>query len=465
MALPGGPFNGDRLEAFARGFRLQGENLPARTASNERTVVAPGVSFAVAGVHVESAAHSSQLKRPLVSTDKIDYRPGERVVIRGASWRPGETIALLIREQPARHADVTLWATADARGRFTNSQYVTEPHDLGVRFTLTATGPLSGTATVQFTDGHAIAFGPGGSNYKIAQSTGVIVPGTVDTGNHCDDCTTLVPLPFDYTLYNTIFPAGSDLAVSSNGVAQFVSDDSDFDNVCLPTGTFSYAILAHWDDLRTDDSGLGIFTSISGSAPNRIFNIEWRAVHFEDEDAHFNFEIRLYEGQARFDLIYGDLAVNNPDFRRGASATVGVQSTESTEFTEYSCEESDALPAGRRLTFTRNDPPTIASMTASPPNLFPSDRRMTRVNLTVVATDDSGVAPSCLIDSVLSNQAPLGVGPDIVIVSAVPPMAVDLRAERPSGAANRKYTITVKCTDADGAFSTMQKVVEVTGVR
>jgi hypothetical protein len=51
----------------------------------------------------------------------------------------------------------------------------------------------------------------------------------------------------------------------------------------------------------------GIFTSVSGVAPNRIFNIEWRAVYFADDSATANFEVRLYENDPslRFDVIYG----------------------------------------------------------------------------------------------------------------------------------------------------------------
>ena len=47
----------------------------------------------------------------------------------------------------------------------------------------------------------------------------------------------------------------------------------------------NYAIMPHWDDLRTDQQPgcaafpggtCGIFTSVTGTPPNRIFNIEWR---------------------------------------------------------------------------------------------------------------------------------------------------------------------------------------------
>ena len=56
--------------------------------------------------------------------------------------------------------------------------------------------------------------------------------------------------------------------------------------------------------------GFGIFTSVSGNAPNRIFNIEWRAQYFPGSGSA-NFELRLYEGQRRFDVIYGTLTNGN----------------------------------------------------------------------------------------------------------------------------------------------------------
>jgi hypothetical protein len=53
-------------------------------------------------------------------------------------------------------------------------------------------------------------------------------------------------------------------------------------------------------------NGCGVFTSISGTAPNRIFNIEWRVVRRENDIQTGNFEV-LYENDPnkRFDMIYG----------------------------------------------------------------------------------------------------------------------------------------------------------------
>src|SRR5947207_13425997 len=51
-------------------------------------------------------------------------------------------------------------------------------------------------------------------DYTYAESPGAIVPGTDDTGNHCDDCSVPFTLPFAYTLYDQTFTSGW---INSNG--------------------------------------------------------------------------------------------------------------------------------------------------------------------------------------------------------------------------------------------------------
>ena len=151
--------------------------------------------------------------------------------------------------------------------------------------------------------------------FTIIEIGGSIVPGTTDSGNHIDDGITNIVLPFSYTLYGQSF---NSINVSSNGNAQFTTTDSAFTNVCLPWTSHDYTVFPYWDDLRTDTTGSGIFTSVSGTAPNRIFNIEWRATYFSGGGSA-NFELRLYEGESRFDVIYGMVDNGN------TSATAGVQ--------------------------------------------------------------------------------------------------------------------------------------------
>lgn len=91
-----------------------------------------------------------------VTTDREDYQPGMTVLITGAGWTPGETITLhLDMSCGCAHPD---WhSTAHADGALTNSDFVIQPHHLGVTFLLTATGQTSGlTAQTTFTDGRLI---------------------------------------------------------------------------------------------------------------------------------------------------------------------------------------------------------------------------------------------------------------------------------------------------------------------
>src|SRR5678809_1668533 len=164
------------------------------------------------------------------------------------------------------------------------------------------------------------------SHYAVAQIGGSIVPGTTDIGNHGDDQVTTVALPFPFTLYDQSFTS---VNLSSNGNAQFTTTDTTFSNVCLPWLTHNYTIFPYWDDQYLVNSGFGIFTSISGTAPNRIFNIEWRSQYFPGS-GNANYELRLYEGQTRFDVIYGTVSNGN------TSATAGVQKNDTT-FTQYFC--------------------------------------------------------------------------------------------------------------------------------
>ena len=174
-------------------------------------------------------------------------------------------------------------------------------------------------------------------HYTISEIGGSIVAGTtLVPGSQCDDCVNTVALPFSYTLYDQAFNA---INLSSNGNAQFTTTDSAFTSVCLPWLAHDYSIFPYWDDLDMDAGGaFGIYTSVSGSAPNRIFNIEWRAQYFPNIGTA-NYELRLYEGQTRFDVIYGTVSNGN------TSATAGVQKNDST-FDQDFCNGSGGAAAG-----------------------------------------------------------------------------------------------------------------------
>ena len=190
-----------------------------------------------------------------------------------------------------------------------------------------------------------------------------IVPGTTDTGNHCDDCVTNITLPFPFLLYGMSFTS---VNLSSNGNAQFVSTNIQFANTCLPVAAMGPTIFPYWDDLVTEGStctgGCGIYTSMSGTAPNRIFNIEWRTFYFSNPGNAY-FELRLFETGNNFEIILG--AINT-----GGTATIGLQDG-AARFTQCMCNTAPTPNSRIGFTTTGGNCPT-PSVTPAGPTQTPS---------------------------------------------------------------------------------------------
>ena len=233
--------------------------------------------------------------------------------------------------------------------------------------------------------------------YAITKSTGgTIVPGTTDTGvnNWYGDQSTAtdahfaqVTFPFTFNLYGTpyttawVSPHGL-LIFSAPSNASGVYTDQPYADI-LPSINFDGGLVPYWNNTATDQDTstgqTGVFTSTTGTAPNRVFNIEYRvkfAGGFLQPDGttaanygYLNYEIQLYEGQTRFDFVYGsyDSGTGNPD--DGGGATIGCQqispqdTTGTPLYTNYDtpvplCFNCPTVknfpPAGTVLTFTQS---------------------------------------------------------------------------------------------------------------
>jgi hypothetical protein len=225
------------------------------------------------------------------------------------------------------------------------------------------------------------------SQYVITNGTDAIVPGDTDIGNHTDDGDTFVALPFSFQLYDQTFTG---VNISSNGRLDFVTanEPGGYITACLPAppnvGPYDFTVFSVWEDQRTDfgltgcasfpGGNCGIFTSVSGSAPNRIFNIEWRTVLFNDNNATQNHEVRLYENDPnlKFEVIIGTLNPQNAD----QTWVSGVQGNSGAGFfTEDFC-----IPAG-------GSPPTNVSRNYEiPPCASPSPSPTVTPSATPTAT-------------------------------------------------------------------------------
>jgi hypothetical protein len=124
--------------------------------------------------------------------------------------------------------------------------------------------------------------------------------------------------------------------------------------------------MPYWDDLRTDGTDVGIFTDVSGPSGSRVLNIEWRACirtsPLPCSSVDTNFELRLYENEDRFDVIYGSM------LQDGDGATIGVQRATGVSYTQFSCN-SASLSEGLQLIFR----PLLCGEATSTPTATPTD--------------------------------------------------------------------------------------------
>jgi hypothetical protein len=145
--------------------------------------------FAVVNATATSVAPFS-LSDATVTTDKTDYQPGETVVISGSGFAAGEAVAITLKEDPAKHADTSLSATADEYGNFVSQDFSPNAEHVGTTFTLKAVGQTSGrSAETQFTDGPNWSYSSvpnpatfnvttDGSSHSVNATVNVIAPDT-----------------------------------------------------------------------------------------------------------------------------------------------------------------------------------------------------------------------------------------------------------------------------------------------
>jgi len=96
-------------------------------------------------------------------------------------------------------------------------------------------------------------------------------------------------------------------------------------------------------------------------APNRIFNVEWRAVIYAS-GAAVNFEVRLVR-ESRPEHCRPGL---RPAIRQRTSATVGVQKDTGSQYTQFECNTGGLNP-GLLLAFSQPPCGTPPPVTATPP--------------------------------------------------------------------------------------------------
>jgi hypothetical protein len=298
-----------------------------------------------------------------------------------------------------------------------------ENGDTTIHFTLNITfgGPLtahiaagaitdsSGNPNADFSGNYTVGGCPP-SQYVITSGTDTIVPGVDDTGNHIDDGDTMIPLPFSFQLYDQTYNA---VNVNSNGRLDFVvaNEPGGYISACLPpppnVGPYDFTIFPTWTDQCTDNTpgncggnnctGCGIFTTTEGSAPNRIFDIEWRTTLYASGDTAptVHFEVRLFEGDPnlKFEVVYGDIGgvSGSPQMWVG-----GVQGNSGAGFlTQDFCNPAGDPPPGN-VSKTYEIPPCSPTPTPTPgtPTPTPTPTTPTPTPTPVTPTPTPSATPT-----------------------------------------------------------------------
>ena len=227
-----------------------------------------------------------------IATDKDDYVPGDTVKLSGQGWAPGETVRLYLTEEPQIHPDSTWNVVADANGLLADSSYIVNVHDVGVTFTLNATGLTSGSsATVVYTDDREIdnveILDPRTGLYVDIDNEPVVVPpgSTVTvrvTGDTDDDGSTSTDDDWQCTRWQ-LWNAVNTGSILHNGFDNGINVTGDVSNAqhvftfTAPTTQDAYSLRIRTmstDGCGTEQTPDGIDTQIRALIVNAITSVE-----------------------------------------------------------------------------------------------------------------------------------------------------------------------------------------------
>jgi hypothetical protein len=187
-----------------------------------------------------------------------------------------------------------------------------------------------------------------GGTCRAENDTRAWIAGTTNLNFNQDEQVITANLGFTFNYYGTNF---TKIGVSSNGNAQFGGTNTAYKNVAIPDTANPDALLAiFWDDLDPTQGG-GIYTNLTGTAPNRVFTIEWRDIrHYGLGNSGATFEIQLTETTNHIWFIYQDTTFGDATINNGLSATSGIENLTGSAGNQYSYNTA-VLTAGKVLHF------------------------------------------------------------------------------------------------------------------
>jgi hypothetical protein len=208
------------------------------TELNGQALVLGGVNAAGATLNSSAVVGSSSAQ---ITTDKMDYAPGEIARISGRGFQPGETVRVKIHEDPHTPQERGFDTTADADGNF-SGEYLVMDYDLDMKFIVGARGLTSGrTAQTTFTDANPqlITVAAPTSVTVIQGATANYGNLTLQVGGNTNPCTVTFSV-------NPALPAGATAVFGTNPVtttgANVVTTLSVTTTAATPTGTYLFQV-------------------------------------------------------------------------------------------------------------------------------------------------------------------------------------------------------------------------------
>lgn len=173
------------------------------------------------------------------------------------------------------------------------------------------------------------------SNYTFSESTSTytaITGASIVFNNGWDNNTTPnnIAIGFTFNYNGTNYTTCS---VNTNGFITFgttLSNSTEYNPISSSTA-YSGAISALGVDLKSNGSAITYKTI--GSAPNRVFVVQWTNAERDAEDGDFNFQIRLNETSNTVNISYGSC---QPSDNSVVYVQVGLRGSSNSDFNNRS---------------------------------------------------------------------------------------------------------------------------------
>jgi hypothetical protein len=301
-----------------------GAPLEATVAADDGTTAATNPSTGYYEMYLDAGTYDVTAE----ATDYASQTLPVDITAGGTTQQDFQLLAAIAVVPDPIHATVELFGTGDVGAVMTNNMQVDYPFQF-----IEVEGGMAKSQSPEGSGGPD----PFGYTYKDSNEPAGARYDWIDATDGtaldlADDGEANVTLPFSFNFYGAL---STDLRVGNNGGALFgvTTGDLSVANADLGTTTASNLIVPFWDDIDSDTGN--VYYKTVGTAPHRLFVVEWyNRPHFSNVGSA-TFELILYESTNNIKFQYQDVVFDNASYDYGASATVGIRQT-GNNYLQYS---------------------------------------------------------------------------------------------------------------------------------